>query len=124
MGGGCTFEVRRGYPFLVNDAAVTASARRGAEEYLGRENVLDLDIWMAAEDFAFYSQAAPACFYRLGIRNERSGIVSTAHTPTFDIDERALDTGPGLMDYLALKEMNDGRRSEERRGGERVGKHV
>src|SRR3546814_355705 len=110
MGGSCTFEVRRGYPFLVNDAALTASARRGAEEYLGRENVLDLDIWMAAEDFAFYSQAAPACFYRLGIRNERRGIVSTVHTPTFDIDERALETGPGLMAYLALKEMNDGQR--------------
>src|SRR3546814_6727375 len=73
-------------------------------------NVLDLDIWMAAEDFAFYSQAAPACFYRLGIRNERRGIVSTVHTPTFDIDERALETGPGLMAYLALKEMNEGQR--------------
>src|SRR5690606_33736646 len=87
MGGSCVFEVRRGYPFLVNDAALTASARQGAEEYLGRENVLDLDIWMAAEDFAFYSQAAPACFYRLGIRNKSRGIVSGVHTPTFDIDE-------------------------------------
>lgn len=107
MGGSCEFEVRKGYPFLVNDAALTASTRRHAEEYLGKENVLDLDIWMAAEDFAFYSQVAPACFYRLGIRNESKGITSGVHTPTFDIDEKALETGPGLMAYLVLKELGN-----------------
>lgn len=105
MGGSCEFEVRRGYPFLVNEEKLTASARKHAEEYLGHENVLDLDIWMAAEDFAFYSQVAPACFYRLGIRNESRGITSGVHTPTFDIDEKALETGPGLMAFLALKEL-------------------
>ncbi|MFS8615975.1 MAG: M20 family metallopeptidase [Solitalea sp.] len=107
MGGSCAFEIRKGYPFLVNDEKLTASARKHAEEYLGKENVLDLDIWMAAEDFAFYSQAAPACFYRLGIRNERKGITSGVHTPTFDIDERALETGPGLMAFLALRELGN-----------------
>lgn len=107
MGGSCAFEMRKGYPFLVNDEKLTASARKHAEEYLGKENVLDLDIWMAAEDFAFYSQAAPACFYRLGIRNESKGITSGVHTPTFDIDERALETGPGLMAFLALRELGN-----------------
>lgn len=107
MGGSCEFEVRRGYPFLVNDAALTASTRRYAEDYLGKENVLDLDIWMAAEDFAFYSQVVPACFYRLGIRNESRGITSGVHTPTFDIDEKALETGPGLMAYLTLMELGN-----------------
>lgn len=107
MGGRCAFEIRKGYPFLVNEEKLTASARKHAEEYLGKENVLDLDIWMAAEDFAFYSQAAPACFYRLGIRNESKGITSGVHTPTFDIDERALETGPGLMAFLALRELGN-----------------
>ncbi|QEC51340.1 amidohydrolase [Anseongella ginsenosidimutans] len=107
MGGSCEFEVRKGYPFLVNEEKLTASARRYAEEYLGKENVLDLDIWMAAEDFAFYSQVTPACFYRLGIRNESKGIISGVHTPTFDIDETALETGPGLMAFLALKELGN-----------------
>lgn len=105
MGGSCEFEVRKGYPFLVNEAKLTASTRSYAEQYLGKENVLDLDIWMAAEDFAFYSQLAPACFYRLGVRNEDKGITSSVHTPTFDIDEKALETGPGLMAFLALKEL-------------------
>lgn len=106
MGGRCEFNIVRGYPALINEAKLTASARAGAEEYLGKENVLDLDIWMAAEDFSFYSQQTNACFYRLGTRNEAKGITSSVHTSTFDIDERALETGMGLMAFLAIKELS------------------
>jgi len=104
-GGTVDFEIRKGYPFLMNDPSVTARAKEAAINFLGEENVLDLDIWMAAEDFAYYSQVAPACFYRLGTRNEERGIVSSVHTPTFDIDEKALSLGVGLMTYLALEEL-------------------
>jgi amidohydrolase len=106
MGGRCEFTIERGYPALINEEKITSSARAGAEEFLGKENVLDLDIWMAAEDFAFYSQQTNACFYRLGTRNESRGITSSVHTSTFDIDERALETGMGLMAFLALKELS------------------
>lgn len=105
MGGKCEFEVRKGYPFLYNDEVITAKAKQHAIEFLGNENVLDLDTWMAAEDFAYYSQIIPACFYRLGTRNEEKGIVSSVHTPTFDIDENALEIGSGLMAYLAMCEL-------------------
>jgi amidohydrolase len=105
MGGRLEFEIRKGYPALINDEALTAKAKMSAIEYLGSENVLDLDIWMAAEDFSFYSQVAPACFYRLGTRNESRGITSSVHTPTFDIEEESLKIGAGLMTYLALKEL-------------------
>jgi len=105
MGGTLEFEIRKGYPALVNDEALTASARRNAEEYLGKENVLDLDIWMAAEDFAFFSQHTKACFYRLGTRNEARGIISSVHTPTFDIEEDALQIGAGLMAWLTVQEL-------------------
>lgn len=105
MGGSCEFNIMRGYPFLINEETLTASARSAAEEYLGKENVLDLDIWMAAEDFAYYSQVTNACFYRLGTRNEARGITSSVHTPTFDIDESALETSIGLMAYIAVKEL-------------------
>jgi amidohydrolase len=105
MGGRLEFEIRKGYPALINDEALTAKAKMSAIEYLGNENVLDLDIWMAAEDFSFYSQVAPACFYRLGTRNESRGIISNVHTPTFDIEEESLKIGAGLMTYLALKEL-------------------
>src|SRR5476651_10669 len=107
MGGSCEFNIMKGYPFLVNEEKLTASARGFAEEYLGKENVLDLDIWMAAEDFAYYSQVSDACFYRLGTRNEARGITSSVHTPTFDIDEKALELSTGLMAYLALKELGN-----------------
>lgn len=105
MGGSVDFKIERGYPALINEPKLTASAREGAVEFLGKENVLDLDIWMAAEDFAFYSQQTSACFYRLGTRNEAKGITSSVHTSTFDVDERALETGMGLMAYLALREL-------------------
>lgn len=105
MGGGCDFRIERGYPFLVNDEATTASARASAEEYLGKDNVEELPLRMTAEDFAYYSQVVPACFYRLGTGNAAKGITSGVHTSTFDIDERALETGMGLLAWIALKEL-------------------
>ena len=102
MGGACEVNIDKGYPYLRNDEKLTGLNRQLAESYLGKENVVDLDIWMGAEDFAYYSQEIPACFYRLGTRNEDRGITSYVHTPTFDIDEDALETGTGLMAWLAL----------------------
>jgi amidohydrolase len=106
MGGSCEFTIRRGYPYLQNSPALTASMRTAAAEFLGAENVVDLDIWMAAEDFAYYTQQVEACFYRLGTRNDDRGITSSVHTPTFDVDEDSLETGMGLMAWLALQELN------------------
>jgi len=107
MGANCDFEVRKGYPFLVNEPQITDSSRRFAEEYLGAENVEELDLWPAAEDFAYYSQETAACFYRLGTGNKERGITSAVHTPTFDIDETALETGVGLMAYIALRQLEN-----------------
>ncbi len=105
MGGSCEVEIADGYPFLANNETYTEHNMQAAREYLGEENVEDLDLWMAAEDFAFYSHHVDACFYRLGTRNEDRGITSGVHTPTFDIDEEALKTGMGLMAYLAISEI-------------------
>ncbi|RZS95473.1 M20 metallopeptidase family protein [Cecembia calidifontis] len=105
MGGEVDFEVRKGYPFLKNAEALTERAQNAAVDYLGAENVLDLDIWMAAEDFSYYTQEIDGCFYRLGTRNEAKGIISGVHTPTFDIDEDAMEIGAGLMAYIAVNEL-------------------
>ena len=107
MGGSCDFRIEKGYPFLVNEEQLTSRVKENAISYLGEENVIDLDIWMAAEDFAYFSQAADACFYRLGTGNVAKGITSSVHTPTFDIDESALNLSTGLMAYLALKELGN-----------------
>ncbi len=106
MGGSCEFEIRRGYPFLKNSPELTQRARRYAQDFLGEENVVELDLWMAAEDFAYYTQEVDACFYRLGTGNEARGITSSVHTPTFDIDESALEVGVGLMSWIAVQELH------------------
>jgi amidohydrolase len=105
MGGSCDFDVRVGYPYLVNDEVVTETHIQAAKEYLGEENVVDLDLRMTAEDFSYYSQVAPVCFYRLGTRNEAKGITSGLHTSTFDVDSKSLEIGMGVMAYGAMKQL-------------------
>jgi len=107
MSGTCEFEVRKGYPFLKNDIELTRRCKKAAIEYVGANKVVDLDMWMAAEDFSYYSQQMPACFYRLGTQNEQMGITSSVHTPTFDIDENALEISTGLMVWLAITELSN-----------------
>jgi amidohydrolase len=105
MGGKCEVDISRGYPYLENNPELTRKIRKAAEDYVGSENVVDIDITLGAEDFAYYSQVIPASFYRLGTRNDQKGITSYVHTPTFDVDEDALKIGPGLMAWMAVKEL-------------------
>jgi amidohydrolase len=107
MGAKCEFNIMKGYPYLINEEKLTANVKGFAVDYLGKENVQDLDIWMAGEDFAYFSHAADSCFYRLGTRNESRGITSSVHTPTFDIEESALMGSTGLMAYIALKQLGN-----------------
>jgi metal-dependent amidase/aminoacylase/carboxypeptidase family protein len=108
MGGDAEIEIRKGYPVLVNDDALGERSRRWAEDFVGLENVEDLDLWMAAEDFAWYTHQVPGCFYRLGTRNEARGIIHGVHTPQFDIEESALSLSTGLMAWLAIQELQHG----------------
>jgi len=105
MGGTCDCKIVRGYPFLINEENLTMQIQSFAKEYLGTENVMDADIWMAAEDFAWYSQAVDSCLYLLGTGNRKKGIVSSLHTPTFNIDENALALSTGLMAYIAMRQL-------------------
>ncbi len=105
MGGVCTVDINRGYPYLHNNENLTARLRELIVEYIGEDNVIDEDIWMAAEDFAHYSHLVPAAFYLLGTRNEARGITSGLHTSTFNIDENALQLGAGLMAWLAYRQL-------------------
>ena len=97
------FDIRKGYPCLVNDEALTKKSIAFAKQYLGEENVIDLPIRMTAEDFSYYSHEVPSTFYRLGTANKSKGITHGLHTSRFNIDEQALKTGMGLMAYLAIK---------------------
>jgi amidohydrolase len=105
MNGSCEFTIAPGYPLLTNDEKTTARAKQAAIAYLGEQNVEDLELRMTGEDFAYYSQHLPASFYRLGTGNKSKGITAGVHTSTFDIDEQALETGIGLMAWIALNEL-------------------
>lgn len=102
-GGKCAVHILKGYPVLVNDDKLTSQARAAAKNYLGEDAIHELAIRMGAEDFAFYTQKVPACFYRIGVANTARGINSPIHTPTFDIDEKALLTSIGLMSWIAVQ---------------------
>lgn len=101
-GATIVLNIAKGYPYLENDEKLTLALKEQAITYLGEENVIDLPIRMTGEDFAFYTHEVPGCFYRLGVRNEEKGIVYPVHHPQFDVDEKAYETGIGLMAWLAI----------------------
>lgn len=106
MGGTCTVDIHRGYPFVNNDPKVTEKIRKYAEDFLGKDKVVDLEMRMTAEDFSYFALEVPGCFYRLGVMNESKGITSNLHTATFDADESCLETGIGLMTWIVMNELS------------------
>ena len=68
-------------------------AREKATQLLGEENCVDLPLRMTGEDFAYFSQKIPATFIRIGVRNEKKGIVHAVHNTRFNIDEASIEVG-------------------------------
>jgi len=100
MGAKANIIIDVGYPTVDNDAALTEAAWQLAAELWGAENVEETELRMGAEDFGFYTQMIPGCFFRIGVRNEEEGIIHNVHTPKFNIDERALKIGAATMAWL------------------------
>lgn len=105
MGATCEFRIDKGYPVLINDEKITYQAKQLAQEFLGTPKVIDLDLRMTAEDFAYYTQLFPCTFYRLGVKPANSES-SPLHSSTFNVDEEALKTGVGLMTWLGYSFLN------------------
>ncbi|MEP7267116.1 MAG: M20 family metallopeptidase [Saprospiraceae bacterium] len=99
MGGSVELDIKNGYPVLLNDADITSRMKDWAIDLLGKQNVIDLPMRTTAEDFAYYSQLIPACFYRLGTAIPGKEGEKKIHTPDFDIDENAFITGVAFMTY-------------------------
>lgn len=98
--------IDHGYPFVYNDPDLTRTSRALAEEYLGKEKVANIDMRMTAEDFSYFAQRVPACYFRLGTRIEGKPITNL-HTANFDVDERCLEVGMGLSAFLAIKSLEE-----------------
>ncbi|MBX3253459.1 MAG: amidohydrolase [Chitinophagaceae bacterium] len=100
MGAEIDLHIDVGYPTVYNNEKLNAIAEAAAAEYAGADNVEESELRMGAEDFGYYSQVIPGCFYRLGAGNEAKGITAGVHTPTFNIDEEAIELGAGMMAWL------------------------
>jgi hippurate hydrolase len=102
MGAEADIKIDVGYPFVYNDIALSEEAKKIAIEFAGDENVFETELRMGAEDFAYYTHEIPGCFFRLGAGNKEKGITSNVHTPTFNIDESAIEHGIGMMAWMAI----------------------
>jgi len=98
-------KIDEGYPFLYNDKMLKKHVKQEAVDYLGQGKVVELEPLFTSEDFAWYSHQVPAFFYRLGTSNKAKGIVGKQHTSTYDIDEDCLETGMGLMAWIAVSQL-------------------
>lgn len=100
MGAELELKIDVGYPTVDNDDILTEKAWHQANIYFGKENIEETELRMGAEDFGYYTQQIPGCFFRLGVRNEAEGIIHNVHTPKFNIDENAIEYGIGMMAWL------------------------
>ncbi|PAP76138.1 M20 metallopeptidase family protein [Rubrivirga marina] len=105
LGVTCEVRVVVGYPVLRNDEAAAALVRQTAVDYVGEERVVDLPMWYASEDFAFYTERVPGAFSVLGVGNEAAGSTHGLHTPKMTVDEEALRTGTGFLAALAVRQL-------------------
>jgi hippurate hydrolase len=100
MGAEIDLHIDVGYPTVYNNEQLNEAAKKIAEQYMGAANVEETEIRMGAEDFGYYSQQIPGCFFRLGTGNTAKGITAGVHTPHFNIDEDAIEIGIGTMAIL------------------------
>ena len=101
----CFFDIKKGYPVLCNDKELTDNCKRLSKFFLSSDSVKNLDIRMASEDFAYFSQNVPSCFFRIGVANFKKNINHSVHTPYFNIDDKSLEIGVGLMSYLTISNL-------------------
>jgi len=107
MGGTCDIKISHGYPALSNDEQLTGKVKSWAIDYIGKNNVVDLETRMTSEDFSYYALEVPSCFFRLGIRDKSKRTWPNLHSPTFDVDESSLITGMGFMAYAAIRFLSE-----------------
>jgi hippurate hydrolase len=100
MGGSVDLHIDVGYPCVINNEKLNDAAMQLAKDFMGADNISETELRMGAEDFGYYAQQVPACFYRLGTMNKAKGITAGVHTPVFNIDESAIEIGMGMMAWL------------------------
>jgi amidohydrolase len=106
FGATATVEYQLGYPPTVNDEAMTEMVMEVAREVVGEENASIAAPKMGAEDFSYFLQERPGCFFFVGTRNESRGLIWGHHHPRFDIDEEGLSHGIETMTRVVMRYLN------------------
>jgi len=96
-----------GLPAVVNDPAMADVVRRAAIRTVGEEKTVPGVPWMASEDFAYYLNERPGCFFFVGSSNAERGLVWDHHHPKFDIDEDSLVIGVETMTQTVLEYLGE-----------------
>jgi amidohydrolase len=96
-----------GYPATINDPVETEKVREIAAAIVGEENVLTADLQMGAEDFSYFLEQKPGCFFFTGTRDEERGITWGHHHPKFDVAEDGLAVGIEVMVRTVLNALNE-----------------
>ena len=103
MGVEAEIEIFESYPGCRNDPAVTGLLRQAAAKVLGEPNVLELEApSLGTDDFGYFSDAAPGCYYYIGVGNEEKGFTCPNHSPRFAADPDALPLAAAVAAQAAL----------------------
>jgi amidohydrolase len=100
MGGTCEVNILYGYPVLENHPAYTGKAAGFSKQLLGDDQVVNLELRMTSEDFAYYAQHFPAVFCRFGTTDPQGQFSEPLHSPAFMADEKALITAMSNLAWL------------------------
>ena len=106
-GGSAEVNLTPSYPPVINDETMNDFVRETALEFIDKKDVIINNIpSLGVEDFAYFAQTVPSCFYNLGIRNDELGINYPGHNNKFDVDENSIYYGVVLQTLSTLKYLN------------------
>lgn len=109
MGAYSEISFVQGYPPLINDPRVCDVVSSCAKEILGERGVVPVDRpSMGVDDFAYFAELFPSCYFTLGIEDRTKGRAAPLHSAYFDLDEGALPIGAALLAKSALRLISDG----------------
>ncbi len=108
-GAECEFEFVRNYPPTINHPAETAFVREVMAEVVGAENVEEFEPTMGAEDFSYFLQEKPGCYFLIGNGDGSHRIGGHGlgpcmlHNPSYDFNDELIPLGATLWVRLARK---------------------
>lgn len=107
MGAECEVSYEKGYDSVINDEALTDTAREVIADWFGQDAVLEIKPVMPGEDFSAFTEAAgcPGVFIEIGTRNDEKGTTRPHHNTAYLMDEDGLYYGAGFFAAMIEKKM-------------------